>query len=440
MIAKAMDANEMLRTGEDLLREHLDRARQPFVSEPSILLPDGTSAAALEYDHEIKVETRVDAVVKGILHLGDVATVYGPSSVGKTFLVLDLAYHVALGRYWHGLSTKKAAVLYVGLEGVRGVRHRMAANARSFEPAGFMLARLKLLPVLNRSDLGDKGEATIIRQAHLLAQCSHHRVGLIIIDTTARAMAGDDENSARDMGAYIARLHAIARATGAAVLSVHHTGKDETRGMRGSSALIAACDTVIKITRDKGIREVVAEKVKDGAGGKLFSYRLELIQLDVDDDGDAIVSCIVKRTAPGGQPARRPVPGSQASRALEELEELVIDDRGEKAHAHPRAPEGAILVKVDVWRSQCRRKHLSDGDSDNEKKAFQRAFQKLSALGTIGSYDGDVWLVRIKKDAPASRRDSGPVPEEYPGDLGDTPGPLEDMSPMAMGEDGDTPL
>ena len=41
-------------------------------------------------------------------------------------------------------------------------------------------------------------------------------------------------------------------ATGAHLLIVHHTGKDETRGARGHTSLRAATDTEIEITGDTG--------------------------------------------------------------------------------------------------------------------------------------------------------------------------------------------
>ena len=68
----------------------------------------------------------------------------------------------------------------------------------------------------------------------------------------------------QDMPAFVGRLQAIARETGAAVLVVHHPGKDDTRGMCGSMVLFAACDDVIKIIASGNIREVATEKVKEG--------------------------------------------------------------------------------------------------------------------------------------------------------------------------------
>jgi AAA domain len=57
-------------------------------------------------------------------------------------LYIDLAYHVALGQAWRGRRVQRSAVLYVGLEGARGLPHRMAAYAKHMQSAGRMLGRL----------------------------------------------------------------------------------------------------------------------------------------------------------------------------------------------------------------------------------------------------------------------------------------------------------
>lgn len=53
---------------------------------------------------------------------------------------------------------------------------------------------------------------------------------MIILDTLARCFGGNDENDARDMGAFIRGCDELKRRTGATVLVVHHSGKDETKG------------------------------------------------------------------------------------------------------------------------------------------------------------------------------------------------------------------
>jgi hypothetical protein len=395
------DANDiLLDEGLDGLRARFDAA-QPKRNSGKSSAHNGKSNghehsdATLEFDDQIELSTRVDAIVKDVLHPGDTGVLYGPSGSGKTFAIIQLAYHVALGFNWNGHKVPAPApVLYVGLEGARGVQKRMLACKRKYGSAGKFFARMTVSPVLNKSGIGDEGQAAIIQQARLLEAKAGQRVGLIIIDTTARAMAGDDENSAQDMSAYVARKAAISQATGAAVLSVHHTGKDEGRGMRGSNALYAACDAVLKINTNGDTREVFAEKVKDGEARSLFSFRLERVELGVDEDGDPITTCTVERVeaaAGGARRAKRPDASTASGKALNELEHLLIAGKDKTLNGHPRVPDGVRVVNRDAWRDACRQARLSTGDEERENRAFLRSQQDLEKRGLIAVHGSFVW-------------------------------------------------
>ncbi len=408
--SKKRDANDVLREdGADELRRQFDLNRK-IVSlnaasgasrlgcttgqeQPARVSP----SPALEFDDEIAIDTQVDALVKSLLHPGDIAALYGSSGAAKSFVAIDLAYHIALGMPWYGRRVRPHAVLYVGLEGQRGLRNRILAARRRFGSAGHMFARLTINPSLVKTDLGNEGEAQIIAQAKLLEARSCSKVGLIIIDTTARAMAGDDENSAQDMSAYVDRKNRIAVATGAAVLSLPHSGKDDARGMRGSTALFAACDTVIKVTSNGELRDVASEKVKDDVKGSLFSFQLQRVVLGIDEDGDEITSCVVEQVDAGGSGAhKRPKASSAAGCALNELDHLLLDGKFTVSKGLGRIPDGVQLVKIEDWRRACRKKRLSPGGKgkDTEHRTFRRAVEKLSAANLIGQYDQWVWRIR----------------------------------------------
>jgi DNA-binding PadR family transcriptional regulator len=74
-------------------------------------------------------------------------------------------------------------------------------------------------------------------------------------------MVGGDENSAKDMGLFIAACDRIRHATGATMMVVHHTGKNGD--YRGSSALKGAVDTMIELKNDDGLITVSCAKSKD---------------------------------------------------------------------------------------------------------------------------------------------------------------------------------
>jgi hypothetical protein len=88
---------------------------------------------------------------------------------------------------------------------------------------------------------------------------------MIYLDTLARMLDGD-ENSTRDMGVYINTCTKLSRICGgAAITSIHHTGKDWTKGARGSIALKGACDAEISVTGTaQTVIDVRCEKIKEG--------------------------------------------------------------------------------------------------------------------------------------------------------------------------------
>ncbi len=75
-------------------------------------------------------------------------------------------------------------------------------------------------------------------------------VRLIVVDTLARCFGGNDENDASDMRAFIEDCDVIKHKTVATLLVVHHSGKDDTKGARGSSAFRAALDDELNIRRE----------------------------------------------------------------------------------------------------------------------------------------------------------------------------------------------
>jgi hypothetical protein len=104
------------------------------------------------------------------------------------------------------------------------------------------------------------------------------------------------------MNTFVTRCDTIRTATGATMLVVHHFGKDESKGMRGSVALKAAADTVIEVTGIDGVRTARVEKQKDGATGETFTFTLRPIDLGPDGDGETML-CRHPERCPTGEEA-----------------------------------------------------------------------------------------------------------------------------------------
>jgi len=188
------------------------------------------------------------------------AMVYGPWATYKSFIAVDLSLSAALGRPWAGhAALKPYNVVYAAGEGVHGLKLRTAAWAKhnGVERAdNFYL--VPAMPLFGQAD--DLKE--FVNAIQPLAP------GLIVVDTVAHAMAGLDENAAKDAGIFVARCLELRNAFQATVLLVHHTGKDENKGTRGSTAFPGAVDTLFRVSRPRaGEALVTMEKQKDGPEG-----------------------------------------------------------------------------------------------------------------------------------------------------------------------------
>ncbi|MGI9159837.1 MAG: AAA family ATPase [Saprospiraceae bacterium] len=270
-----------------------------------------TPRSLLRFVRELSVGTlisdRARDLVRGLMSRTGFSVLYGDSGAGKSFLALDLAWALAAGRDWQGRRVNKTAVLYVCEEGLEGFKARVLAAQQKLGDVGDWFAMLAVSVTLARetgkADLGAQGAATIVRAVAELRKATGAENVLLVLDTLARVAAGNDENSVEDMMHLVNRVtKEIQSRAGCSALVVHHTNK--AGAIRGSSALYAASDLVMRAEYDKGkgTRSLIAEKVKDGREGKLCDYVLDEVPLGEMEDGEPFGSCVVKIVPP---PARR---------------------------------------------------------------------------------------------------------------------------------------
>jgi len=126
----------------------------------------------------------------------------------------------------------------------------------------------------------------------------------VIIDTFAKliATAGGDENSAKDQGLVFANVQRVKNATDTHVALIGHTGKDESRGARGSNAILGDVDVMVSVSGDD-IRTATVTKANDAPEGTLFSFKSEVHEFGHDEDGDPITVNVVSDEVVSGQSA-----------------------------------------------------------------------------------------------------------------------------------------
>lgn len=198
----------------------------------------------------------------------------GPSQVGKTFLAVTWAC---------ALAYRGARVALLLAEGLSGINSRVDAWEEHHErlvPEENLLVRPGVAALTDPRRAAELGKE--LRAAG--------RFDLLVFDTYARFMAGADENSAKDTSIAVANVTALqASAGGASALLLHHTGWSGER-QRGSSALYAACDTVLYLKpvkrRAKEEPEAYDEDDYEIAGPPPKTRRCRLV-VDKQKDGAA---------------------------------------------------------------------------------------------------------------------------------------------------------
>jgi hypothetical protein len=118
-------------------------------------------------------------------------------------------------------------------------------------------------------------------------------VRLIIADTLARMSSGANENAGQDMGAVMTRFDLVKDATGAAILIIHHSGKDTARGARGWSGIQAHVDTEIEVTETEESRcaEITKQRELSSKGDSIF-FTLEIVEMGQSKFGEVATTCV----------------------------------------------------------------------------------------------------------------------------------------------------
>jgi hypothetical protein len=302
--------------------------------------------------------------VEDVLTDGAASVIYGASNSGKTFFAIDLGAHVATGARWQEKEIEKGAVIYIALEGEQGAKNRikaMRSRGKLTADAPFFLC---FAPVNLRDPSHPKAVSEMIRK---VTESAGIPVRLVIIDTLARAMAGGDENSGKDMGEAVETIDAVRALTGAHVMLIHHSGKDAARGARGHSCLRAAIDTEIEVIHPDGekYRTATILKQRDLGTNPPLVFSLEVVEVGINRRGKPITSCVVKEED-GIMAHKKGKAGAKQKYTCEMILELL--------------PQPSITE----WKQAARDAHGMGEDAfDNRKKECASHWEKTKQGGIV---------------------------------------------------------
>jgi phage/plasmid primase-like uncharacterized protein/KaiC/GvpD/RAD55 family RecA-like ATPase len=304
---EGMDANDYAQAGHDLVGLLVQQTGSAVIDKLQVVFGD-----QLGSDYEAP-----DELVEGLMTIGSSVVVYGDSNSGKTFWALSVATAIASGEDCYGRKTDPGLVVYLASEAPASIRSRMQA-IKKFH--GCSLENLAMVPVPMNFYSGDQDAHDVIELVRAIEVAKGKPVRLIIGDTLARMSAGANENSGEDMGPVMARFDQVATATGAAMMIIHHNGKDAAKGARGWSGIRAHIDTEIEVSEKEGTRSVTVTKQRElPSKGETIYFKLEVIEMGTTKFGGPATTCVAvpDQDAATTKPHKKPTKHDENVRTVE---------------------------------------------------------------------------------------------------------------------------
>jgi len=181
-------------------------------------------------------------VANGILLDNTLLTIVGSPKIGKTFLAYDLALAIASGGHFlESEVIEPKSVLILSAEGGY-FPNRKRIKKLTEEMNDDVLENISYVPSVSL----DLGQAEHLEA--IVELINKRGVQVMILDPFIRFHT-TDENSASSMSTIYSNIHKIMDETGVSVCLVHHTGKNQHAGARGSSVIASEYDSCITLTK-----------------------------------------------------------------------------------------------------------------------------------------------------------------------------------------------
>jgi len=348
----------------------------------------------------------VEWLIEDIIPKKAFVALYAPPASYKSFIALDMAEAIATGRDWMGRSVKQSGVvLYIAGEGHGGLGARIkACKIKNDSPDGAPLYVIRAQINLRSSQ---EDFDNLISAINDLLETVGEKLQMIVLDTLMRMSGGGfNENSSEDMGGFITQAGKLQAFYDCALLVIHHSGKDVTKGLRGHSSLLGAVDTELEINRldsvvnsgneaVKGSGTITVTKQKDGSDDIAIGFDVVAIDVSTSALGfESTTSLAVQANTEIVQTTKKNAKNNAGSGGNQRLE---MDSLMKviKAKASYREVDGTTRygVTLEDWKGEFwSMKGCTDDDKAAFQKAWTRARERLVDAKKIVIGSGFVWL------------------------------------------------
>jgi hypothetical protein len=232
-------------------------------------------------------------LVKHFLEQGVLSCWFGDFGAYKSFVALDLACHVALGlSEWRDFPLKVTGpVYYLAGEGHSGIARRVRGFEKKHEVSILDDPNVPFYVSSHGLELDVDASWQQLKTA-----MAAHPPALVVVDTLATNLAGD-ENSTQDINAFYRGLrHAITVPYNATCIFISHIGHKAQDRPKGARQILGNADASTELASPEPNRSaLLCRKMKDGGDPKPFALTLEEIEIDRDEDNEAITTLVIDR-------------------------------------------------------------------------------------------------------------------------------------------------
>jgi len=242
-------------------------------------------------------------LIDNLMGMGEIAIMYAPKDHHKTGMALKIAMEVLTGGNELGASLS-GKVIYYSLD---TPRVEMMFRAKALMENKYPLHQEEIGSNLSfnfndnerhvrdfnllsdyyfyeeADDDEDEGGVKWFWDGENLV---HDQIRLIVIDTLSKGIVGAGINDDSQIRTAISNLRKWIGGSGGytSVLLIHHSGKDASRGMMGTSILSNDISTVLKIKKKKDGFELVREKSKSPLSGKSIPFKSRSVVINHNDE------------------------------------------------------------------------------------------------------------------------------------------------------------
>ncbi len=270
-----------------------------------------------------------DWLIKGLIETDSLNLLFGDPASGKTFAAIDMVCCIATGKDFNGMPVKQGPVIYIAGEGQNGLKRRFTAwgikNGINIDDYPIFLS---LIPAA----LSETEQVLAVKEAIKELVDEYGPSALIVFDTVARNFGPGDENSTKDMTAFVAGLDDIRMDDKPGIMLVHHSGHGDKGRARGAMALKGALDTEYRVEKDEnGTVRVENTKMKAHTKPNPMAFKLATVELGIkDEDGETITSAVLHPVqyteTKKGKGAKTELTG-WAKKAFESFKDIYVEEQ-----------------------------------------------------------------------------------------------------------------